>query len=69
MLDHRGVLASDPIGALARLELGRAYRLSGDSVKAKAAYEDFFTLWKDADVNAPVLMEARSEYKAIRVQF
>jgi len=69
MLDHRGVMASDPISALARLELGRAYRLSGDSVKAKAAYEDFFTLWKDADVNAPVLMEARSEYKAIRVQF
>jgi tetratricopeptide (TPR) repeat protein len=68
ILDHRGVVASDPVGALARLELGRAYRLSGNSAKAKAAYEDFFTLWKDADVNVPMLMEARSEYTAIRDQ-
>ena len=68
MLDHRGVMASDPISALARLELGRAYRLSGDSVKAKAAYEDFFTLWKDADASVPVLTQARNEYTAIRDQ-
>jgi tetratricopeptide (TPR) repeat protein len=68
ILNHRGVVASDPVGALARLELGRAYRLSGNSAKAKAAYEDFFTLWKDADANVPVLMAARSEYTAIRNQ-
>jgi tetratricopeptide (TPR) repeat protein len=68
ILDHRGVVASDPVGALARLELGRAYMLSGNSAKARAAYEDFFTLWKDADANVPVLMEARSEYAAIRDQ-
>jgi DNA-binding winged helix-turn-helix (wHTH) protein/tetratricopeptide (TPR) repeat protein len=68
ILDHRGVVASDPVGAMARLELGRAYRLSGDNAKAKAAYEDFFTLWKDADANVAVLMEARNEYTAIRVQ-
>jgi eukaryotic-like serine/threonine-protein kinase len=68
ILDHRGVVASDPVGALARLELGRAYRLSGNSTKAKAAYEGFFTLWKDADANVPVLIEARREYTAIRGQ-
>jgi DNA-binding winged helix-turn-helix (wHTH) protein/tetratricopeptide (TPR) repeat protein len=68
ILDHRGVVASDPVGALARLELGRAYRLSGNSAKAKAAYEGFFTLWKDADANVPVLIEARREYTAIRGQ-
>jgi tetratricopeptide (TPR) repeat protein len=66
ILDHRGVVGSDPVGALARLELGRAYRLSGDDARAKAAYEDFFKLWKDADANVPVLMKARSEYTAIR---
>jgi tetratricopeptide (TPR) repeat protein len=66
ILDHRGVVASDPVGALARLELGRAYRLSGNSAKAKAAYEDFLTLWKDAEASVPVLMEARSEYTVIR---
>ncbi len=65
ILDRRAVVASDPVGALARLELGRAYRLSGDNAKAKVAYEDFFKLWKDADANVPVLMKARSEYIAI----
>ena len=68
ILDRHGVVGSDPVGALARLELGRAYRLSRDSAKAKAAYEDFFTLWKDADPNVPVLMQARSEYAALQVQ-
>jgi tetratricopeptide (TPR) repeat protein len=68
ILDHRGVVGSDPVGALARLELGRAYRLSGDSAKAKSAYEDFFTLWKDADASVPVLTQARNEYTAIRDQ-
>jgi eukaryotic-like serine/threonine-protein kinase len=68
ILDHRGVVGSDPVGVLDRLELGRAYRLSGNSAKAKASYEDFFTLWKDADPNVPVLMEARSEYTTIRDQ-
>jgi eukaryotic-like serine/threonine-protein kinase len=68
ILDHRGVVGSDPVGALARLELGRAYRLSGNNAKAKAAYEDFLALWKDADANVPVLMEATREYTAIRDQ-
>jgi hypothetical protein len=68
ILDHRGVVGSDPVGALARFELGRAYRLSGDSAKARSAYEDFFTLWKDADASVPVLTQARNEYTAIRDQ-
>src|SRR6185312_10577707 len=49
ILDHRGLVFADPIGALARLQLGRAWALSGDRNKAKAAYRDFLTLWKDAD--------------------
>jgi outer membrane PBP1 activator LpoA protein len=49
-------------GALARLQLGRAFALSGDKTKAKAAYQDFLTLWKDADPDIPILKEAKAEY-------
>src|SRR6266851_663166 len=49
ILDHRGIVVSDPIGALAHLDLARAYALQPDTAKAKAAYQDFLTLWKDAD--------------------
>jgi eukaryotic-like serine/threonine-protein kinase len=62
ILDHSGVVANELIGALAHLELGRAYTLSGDSVKAKAAYQDFLTLWKDADPDLPILKQAKAEY-------
>jgi tetratricopeptide (TPR) repeat protein/predicted Ser/Thr protein kinase len=62
ILDHRGVVVSDPIGALARLQLGRAFALSGDKTKAKLAYQDFLTLWKDADPDIPILKQAKSEY-------
>src|SRR4029077_102827 len=48
ILDHRGIGGVDPIGALAHLQLARAFALSGDTTKAKAAYQDFLTLWKDA---------------------
>ena len=65
ILDHRGVVVSDPIGALAHLQLGKALALSGDKVKAKTAYQDFFTLWNDADKNIPVLNQARIDYKAL----
>jgi eukaryotic-like serine/threonine-protein kinase len=61
ILDHRGVVISDPIGALARLQLGRAYWMAGDRARAQAAYEDFLALWKDADVEVPVLEEAKAE--------
>jgi hypothetical protein len=53
---------NQPIGALAHLGLGRAYVLLGDITKAKAAYLDFLTLWKDADPDIPVLRRAKAEY-------
>jgi eukaryotic-like serine/threonine-protein kinase len=62
ILDHRGIVRADPIGALAHFKLGRVYALSGDTMKAKAAYQDFLTLWKDADPDIPVLKQARAEY-------
>lgn len=49
ILDHRSIVLVDPMDALARLQLARALALSGDSVKAKRAYEDLFALWKNAD--------------------
>jgi ATP/maltotriose-dependent transcriptional regulator MalT len=60
-LDHRGVTLNFPLGALAHLGLARAYAMQGDSAKARAAYNDFFTLWKDADPDIPILIAARSE--------
>ncbi len=62
ILDHRGIVLSDPMGALAHLQLGRAFALSGDRAKAKSAYQDFLTLWKDADPDIPILKEAKTEY-------
>jgi len=49
IIDHRGLVANNSIGALAHLQIGRAYAMRGDTAKAKAAYQDFLTLWKDAD--------------------
>ncbi|MBV9268873.1 MAG: hypothetical protein JO061_22075, partial [Acidobacteriaceae bacterium] len=62
VLDHRGIVLADPIGALAHLQLGRAYVLSGDTAKAKNAYLDFLHIWKDADPDLPVLKQAKAEY-------
>ena len=62
IIDHRGIVVSDPIGALAHLQLARAHALSGDKTKAKTAYEDFFKLWEGADSNIPILKQARTEY-------
>jgi eukaryotic-like serine/threonine-protein kinase len=47
---------------MARLQLGRAFALSGDKAKAKTAYQDFLTLWKDADSDVPILKQAEAEY-------
>jgi serine/threonine protein kinase/predicted Zn-dependent protease len=60
--DHRGVIVNFPLGALAHLGLARAYALTGDTTKAKTAYQDFFTFWKDADSDIPVLKKAKAEY-------
>jgi DNA-binding winged helix-turn-helix (wHTH) protein/tetratricopeptide (TPR) repeat protein len=62
IINHRGVVVTDPIGALAHLQLARAFASSGDKTRAKAAYQDFLTLWKDADSDIPILKEAQSEY-------
>jgi eukaryotic-like serine/threonine-protein kinase len=62
ILDHRGVVISDPIGALAHLQQGRAFALSGDKVKAKAAYREFLQLSKDADPGISVFERARVEH-------
>ena len=62
ILDHRGIVGADPIGALAHLQLGRVFALSGDKTKAKAAYEAFLALWKDADPAIPILKNAKAEY-------
>ena len=62
VLDHRGIVLADPVGALAHLQLGRAYAVSGDRTRAKSAYEDFLTLWKDADRDIPILIRARAEH-------
>ena len=62
LLDHTGVMVNFVTGALAHLQIGRAYAMSGDTAKAKAAYQEFFTLWKDADPDVPILKEAKVEY-------
>jgi DNA-binding winged helix-turn-helix (wHTH) protein/tetratricopeptide (TPR) repeat protein len=62
ILDHRGVVGSEPIGALAHLQLGRALAVAGQKAEAKRAYEDFFAMWKKADAAIPVLKRARAEY-------
>jgi tetratricopeptide (TPR) repeat protein len=65
ILDHPGILSTDPIGALARLQLGRVFARSGDKTKAKAAYQDFFVMWKDADPDIPILKQAKAEYERL----
>jgi eukaryotic-like serine/threonine-protein kinase len=66
ILQHSSVVGNEPIGALAHLGLGRAYALSGDSTKAKTAYQDFFALWKNADPDIPVLKQAKAEYAKLQ---
>jgi len=62
VLDHRGIVLADPIGAVAHLQLGRALALLGEEYRAKSAYQNFLTLWKDADQDIPLLKQASAEY-------
>ena len=62
ILDHRGIVISDPAGAVAHLELARAYMLSGNKSRAGQAYRGFLLLWKDADPDIPILKQAYAEY-------
>jgi eukaryotic-like serine/threonine-protein kinase len=66
ILDHRGVEPTSVLYSLAHLGLGRAYALQGDTGKAKAAYQDFFAVWKDADPDVPVLKTAKAEYEKLK---
>jgi len=66
ILEHRGIVLNCLNGALAHLGLARAYVLQGDTVKAKAAYQDFLTLWKDADPDIPILIAAKAEYAKLQ---
>jgi len=66
VLDHRGVVVNELIGALAHLQIGRAYAMQGDTVKARAAYQGFLTLWKDADPDIPILKQAKAEYAKLQ---
>jgi serine/threonine protein kinase/Flp pilus assembly protein TadD len=66
VLDHRGIVLNEPIGALAHLQIGRAYAMQGDTAKAKTAYNDFLTLWKDADPDIPILQQAKAEYAKLQ---
>ena len=65
-LDHPGVVQNFLLASLAHLQLGRAYVISGDTAKAKAAYQDFLKLWKDADPDIPILKEAKAEYAKLQ---
>jgi len=66
VLDHRSVVVNEPMGVLAHLGLARAHAIAGDTAKAKAAYQDFLTLWKDADPDIPILKEAKAEYARLQ---
>ena len=66
ILDHPGVVVNEVIGTLAHLGLGRAYALTGDTAKAKTAYQDFFAQWKNADPDIPILIQAKAEYAKLK---
>jgi predicted Zn-dependent protease len=65
IIDHRGAVVNYPLGALAHLGLARAYSESGDKTKSRSAYQDFLALWKDADLDIPILKEAKAEFSRL----
>jgi eukaryotic-like serine/threonine-protein kinase len=66
ILQHPGVLCNDLLFTVSRLGLARAYAMEADTPKAKAAYQDFLTLWKDADPDIPILKQAKAEYAKLQ---
>jgi DNA-binding winged helix-turn-helix (wHTH) protein/tetratricopeptide (TPR) repeat protein len=66
LLDHRGLVGRDVIGALAHLQMARAQKMMGDEVSAREWYEDFLTLWKNADPDVPIYQQAKAEYAKLR---
>jgi tetratricopeptide (TPR) repeat protein len=66
LLDHGGIVLNFPLGAVTHLQIGRAYAMTGDTAKAKSAYQDFLALWKDADPDIPILKQAKAEYAKLQ---
>jgi eukaryotic-like serine/threonine-protein kinase len=66
VLKLRGAYIGDPLMGLAPLYLARAYAQQNDAAKARAAYQDFLALWKDADPDIPILKEAKTEYAKLQ---
>jgi hypothetical protein len=66
IIDYPGIVLQNPLGALARLGLARAYALQRDTAKSREAYQHFLTLWKDADPEIPILKEAKAEYAKLK---
>ena len=66
VLDHRGIVVNFVTGSLAHLQIGRAYAMAGDTARAKAAYHDFLTLWKEGDPDIPILKQAKAEYAKLQ---
>jgi tetratricopeptide (TPR) repeat protein len=62
IVDHPGIVRSEPIGAMAQLQLGRAHAIAGETDKARSSYQNFLTLWKDADPDIPILKQSKAEY-------
>jgi len=66
IIDHPGIIGLHVVGSLAHLGLARAYAIEGDTVKSRAAYQDFLTLWKDADPDIPIFKQAKAEYAKLQ---
>jgi tetratricopeptide (TPR) repeat protein len=66
ILDHRGIVQTEPIGALAQLQIGRALAMEGEAGKARAATQEFLTLWKNADSDVPILKLAKADYEKLQ---
>jgi tetratricopeptide (TPR) repeat protein len=66
ILDHGGLVWNCAAGAVAHLQIGRAYAMAGDKAKARSEYQQFLTLWKDADPDTPILKEAKAEYAKLQ---
>jgi len=66
LLNHREVLSNALLLPLAQLGLARSYVLTGDTAKARTAYQDFLSLWKDADPDIPILKQAKVEYAKLQ---
>jgi hypothetical protein len=66
VIDHHNIVVNFVLGSLSHLQLARAYAMQGDTAKAKAAYQDFLTLWKDADPDILILTAAKAEFAKLK---